>query len=220
MPAAFRRQVISNVSPTKKISAMPSENILLLAYFLTYFLMGFVVRSFLVYRRTGINPLVLPRTQDAYGYVGTAFKVLIGFCAIVVVVLAVCPESPTWVGTIAHLQLASVKWLGWVCLLGSLFWMLVAQAQMGASWRVGIDSANRTDLVNHGLFGLSRNPIFLAMRVNLLGFFLVAPNAATLAILTTGEVLIQVQVRLEEKHLFNLHTTAYDLYCSKVPRWL
>ncbi|MEY3125130.1 MAG: hypothetical protein RLZZ573_1650, partial [Pseudomonadota bacterium] len=65
----------ANVSPTKKISAMPSENILLLAYFLTYFLMGFVVRSFLVYRRTGINPLVLPRTQDAYGYVGTAFKV-------------------------------------------------------------------------------------------------------------------------------------------------
>lgn len=199
---------------------MPNEHILLLVYFLAYFLLGFVVRSVLVYRSTGINPLVLPRTQDAYGYVGIAFKVLIAVCAIVVLVLAVCPESSSWLGAITHLQSAPAKWIGWTCLLSSLLWMLVAQAQMGASWRVGIDSANRTELVSVGLFGFCRNPIFLAMRVNLLGLFLLAPNAATLAILTTGEVLIQIQVRLEEKHLSNLHASAYDLYCSKVPRWL
>lgn len=199
---------------------MPNEYTLLLVYFLTYFLMGFILRSWVVYRRTGINPLVLPPTQDAYGYVGRAFKAEIGICAIVVVLLAVRPESQAWMGPISQLQLAATQWVGWFCLLAALLWMLVAQAQMGASWRVGIDHQNRTALVSDGLFGVSRNPIFLAMRVNLLGFFLVVPNAVTLALRATGEVLIQVQVRLEETHLLDLHADAYRHYCAKVPRWL
>ena len=127
---------------------MPDQNTLLLILFVAFFLLAFVIRAVLVYRNTGINPLVLRRTQDAYGYVGTAFKVIMLVCAAVV----------------------------------SLLWMLIAQAQMGASWRVGIDSANRTELVSKGLFTISRNPIFLATRLALLGFFLVAPNAATLAV--------------------------------------
>jgi protein-S-isoprenylcysteine O-methyltransferase Ste14 len=75
-------------------------------------------------------------------------------------------------------------------------------------------------LVQTGLFRVSRNPIFLATRLALLGFFLVAPNAATLAILAAGEVAIQVQVRLEEQHLSNMHGAAYADYRSKVARWL
>ena len=52
------------------------------------------------------------------------------------------------------------------------------------------------------------------------GFFLAAPNAATFALLAAAEVIIQVQVRLEEKHLLGLHGSAYEQYFSKVPRWL
>lgn len=117
------------------------------------------------------------------------------------------------------LEIAAAKWVGWFALIAALLWILVAQAQMGASWRIGIDTANRTALVSTGLFSVSRNPIFLATRLALLGFFLVAPNAATLAILTAGEIVIQVQVRLEEQHLLGLHGTAYQNYCSQVPRW-
>lgn len=199
---------------------MPNQNLLLLIYFVVFFLLAFVIRSILIYRRTGINPLVLPRTQDAYGYVGMAFKVLMLTCAGVVTLLASAPQASTWLGTVVVLETTAFKGLGWVCLLTSLLWMLVAQAQMGASWRIGIDSANHTELVSKGLFSVSRNPIFLATRLAMLGFFLVAPNAATLAILAAGEVVIQVQVRLEEKHLAGLHGAAYELYCSKVRRWL
>lgn len=96
---------------------MHIENFLLFAYFLVYFLMGFVVRSYLVYYRTGINPLVLPRTQDAYGYVGMAFKVLIVICFAVVLILAVKPEACVWFGSITLLQLAPVHFFGWACLM-------------------------------------------------------------------------------------------------------
>jgi protein-S-isoprenylcysteine O-methyltransferase Ste14 len=199
---------------------MPDQNTLLLIYFVAFFLLAFVIRSVLVYRSTGINPLVLQRTQDAYGYVGTAFKVLMLVCAAVVTLLAFVPHAANWLGEIAPLEITSIKGLGWFCLVVSLLWMLIAQSQMGASWRIGIDSANRTELVSKGLFTISRNPIFLSTRVALLGFFLVAPNAATLALLAAAEVIIQVQVRLEEKHLLGLHGLAYEQYCSKVPRWL
>ena len=199
---------------------MPNQNTLLLIYFVIFFLLAFVIRSVLVYRNTGINPLVLPRTQDAYGYVGTAFTVLVLGCAAVVTLLAFVPHASNWLGVIAPLEITSIKGLGWFCLVVSLLWMLIAQAQMGASWRIGIDSANRTELVSKGLFSISRNPIFLATRLALLGFFLVAPNAATLALLAASEVIIQVQVRLEEKHLLGLHGAAYEQYFAKVPRWL
>jgi protein-S-isoprenylcysteine O-methyltransferase Ste14 len=33
--------------------------------------------------------------------------------------------------------------------------------QMGDSWRIGIDQEQKTSLVRHGVFKLSRNPIFL-----------------------------------------------------------
>lgn len=200
---------------------MPTDNTLLLAYFLVYFLLGFVWRSVLVYRRTGINPLVLPRSQDAYGYVGLAFKVVILACGLLVLLMALAPQAlSAWLGHIEPLQTPAVQGLGWTLLCASLLWMLVAQAQMGASWRVGIDTVHRTELVSAGLFALSRNPIFLAVRVSMLGLFLVAPNALTLAILSASEVLVQVQVRLEEKHLGALHGAAYERYCARVRRWL
>ena len=78
----------------------------------------------------------------------------------------------------------------------------------------------KTDLVQHGLFKISRNPIFLGMRVMLIGFFLILPNAATFAILLLGEVLVQVQVRLEEAYLRQLHGMRYNAYRQRVRRWL
>ena len=59
----------------------------------------------------------------------------------------------------------------------SLALMLVAQAQMGFSWRIGIDEKNRSTLVTNGLFGLSRTTIFLSLRITtLLGLFFLQPQ--------------------------------------------
>lgn len=192
----------------------------LFAYFVAYFLLTFVVRSWLVWRRTGINPLVLPRRDDAYGYVGRAFKVVIALVACVVGMHAFAPQWLHTLGPITALQMQAVGCAGWALLGLTLIWMLVAQAQMGNAWRVGIDEKNPTTLVCTGLFAVSRNPVFLAMRVNLLGLFLVLPNAATASLLLVGEVLMQVQVRLEEAHLLALHGRAYQDYCARVRRWV
>jgi protein-S-isoprenylcysteine O-methyltransferase Ste14 len=45
------------------------------------------------------------------------------------------------------------------------------------------------------------------------------PNALTLLLLVCGELLVQIQVRLEEAHLPLVYGQAYDSYRAKVPRW-
>jgi protein-S-isoprenylcysteine O-methyltransferase Ste14 len=58
------------------------------------------------------------------------------------------------------------------------------------------------------------------MRLNLLGLFLVQPNTLTALLLLGGELLMQVQVRLEEAHLAALYGPPYAEYRARTPRWL
>ncbi|MFC6662741.1 hypothetical protein [Deinococcus multiflagellatus] len=48
----------------------------LFALTLLYLLLAFVWRSVLVWRRTGINPYVLPQDDSPQGYVGAAMRLL------------------------------------------------------------------------------------------------------------------------------------------------
>ena len=121
---------------------------------------------------------------------------------------------------IAWLEHQWLRAAGIVLLLSSLAWTVVAQAQMGESWRIVIDEERRTPLVWKGVFGVSKNPIFLGMMLTLLGLFLVIPNAVMLLIFVLGVVLIQIQVRLEEEFLSNTHGAEYAQYRRGVRRWL
>ncbi len=185
-------------------------------YFVVFFVVIFVWRSWLVYRRTGINPVVLSRHDDAHGYVGRAFKWLMLGLALHVFALALLP---TYVAPDITAYPA-LQWLGWGILLTALPTAGWAQHDMGAAWRIGIDEAAQPQLIQHGVYKLSRNPIFLATRMALLGLMLVSPGAVTLVFAALGEVLMQVQVRLEEAYLQRCLGQTYANYCARVPRWL
>ncbi|MYD46543.1 MAG: isoprenylcysteine carboxylmethyltransferase family protein [Gammaproteobacteria bacterium] len=45
-----------------------------------------------------------------------------------------------------------------------------SQYQMGQSWRIGVDENEKTELVTHGMFSCSRNPIYFGMLIVGLGF--------------------------------------------------
>lgn len=191
----------------------------LIVYFVVYVLLAFAWRSLLVYRTSGINPVTLSRDDNAYGYVGRVFKAVIVGCLLAVLVNAI-PELAPELVPIPFLSHRWIALVGWVLLLSALVWVLIAQAQMGLSWRIGIDESNTTDLVEKGLFSVSRNPIFLSMRITLLGLVFVAPSAATLVLFVAGNLVVQVQVRLEEEHLLASHPEQYPAYRARVRRWL
>lgn len=198
----------------------PMPNWPLAAYFAAYVLLLFVGRSLVVWRRTGVNPYVLPRSDDAHGYVARVFRFILPLCAAAAIVPWAAPGANAWLGPVPALEHPAAWAVGWGLLLASFAWIAVAQAQMGVSWRIGIDEERSTALVERGLFRVSRNPIFLGMRGTLVGLALVDPSVVTLLVLVAGEILMQVQVRLEEAHLAALHGEAYAAYRRRVRRWL
>ena len=198
---------------------MPLKLILPL-YLAVYFFAAFFWRSFVVWKRTNVNPVVFKGSDDAHDFIGRVFKLL--FALIVAVVLAYSLSSHVYQYSVP-IRWLEYDWLTWVgvsLLLLSLAWTVVAQAQMGDSWRIGIDQEHRTPLVRRGVFGLSRNPIFLGMMITLLGLFLVIPNALTLLTFVMGVVLIQIQVRLEEEFLAKRHGEEFAEYKRHVRRWM
>lgn len=187
-----------------------------LIFFLLFFAVALVFPTIRVWRQTGVNPLVLPRSDDIAGFVGNWFKLLI-----LALGLYLLLGSFRFIAPISKIYLPDYVSMAGICLMvASLGWVVIAQFHMGGSWRVGIDPRVRTDLVQHGLFRISRNPIFLGMMVQLFGLFLVQPDAVTLTILVAAYILISVQIRSEEDHLRELHPGSYLVYCSKVRRWL
>ena len=194
--------------------------IFLPAYLLAYFFTAFFWRSFVVWKRAGVNPLVFRGSDSAHDYIGRVFKLLFALVVAAVAVYSASEPAYQYLVPVGWLEHRNLRAAGAALLLMSLAWTVVAQAQMGESWRIGIDEERRTPLVRKGVFGLSRNPIFLGMMVTLAGLFLIIPNAVTLLTLALGVVLIQIQVRLEEEFLSRRHGDEYAEYRRRVRRWL
>lgn len=191
----------------------------LLGYFALFFAAAFFWPTWRLWKREDVNALVLTYDDTAHGIVGRWFRfTLVGIFVVLAALSSGLPAEAA--GPLTWIENGVTTWVGWGLLLASLLWVVVAQAQMGSSWRIGIDTGSRPPLVRQGVFAISRNPIFLGMRMSLLGLFLVLPNALTLAILLLGEALMQVQVRLEEDHLASAFGADYAAYRRAVRRWI
>ena len=189
-------------------------------YLLAYVGTALVWRSYVVWKKTGINPVVFKGSDDVHGFIGRMLKLLVAVVAIVVVVYSFFPSAYQYFVPIPWLERSWLRAIGLSLLIASLAWIILAQVQMGQSWRVGIDTANKTQLVQAGVFKISRNPIFLGIMVTLMGLLLVAPNAITLTIFVLAIGLINVQVRLEEEHLKRMIGDDYVQYSQRVRRWI
>ena len=194
--------------------------IILPVYFAAFFGIAFVWRSWAVKKQTGFNPYVIGSEDNAYGYIGRIFRLTMALVLAVILVYSLYPYFYAYTGPFELFERDWIRIAGLIMLGASLILAAVAQAQMGKSWRIGIDTEHRTELVDSGLFGISRNPIFLALRVTQLGFLLTLPNVLMLVAVVMGEVSMQIQVRLEEEHLRRMHGEAYEAYSRKVRRWL
>ena len=185
-------------------------------YFMLYFGVAFFAKTWIVAKRINKNPLVLPKDDSAYGLIGRYFKITLIALFIYVLIFAFA-DSHVFL-PITYFEQKIVQYLGLSLLLISLVWTIIAQNQMKDSWRIGIDHETKTELVTKGLFSVSRNPIFLGMIISLLGLFLTTSNALTLLFLIVSYILIQIQIRLEEGHLTQLHKTDYLEYKQKTKR--
>ncbi len=111
--------------------------------------------------------------------------------------------------------------LGLLLVAAGLVTAWASQSAMGASWRIGVDPAERTSLVTAGVFARVRNPIFSAMVAAQSGTTLMAPTWLAMAGLVTLVLSIELQVRLvEEPYLRRTHGREYEEYTRGVGRFV
>jgi len=192
----------------------------LFIFFIAYFLLVFVLRSFLLWKKTKVNPLTFNKGDDAHGYNGKVFGIISIIELIVVSIYAFIPNWHKFLLPFWYLENDTLVYIGWALLILSLLFVWFAQSNMRESWRIGIDKENKTELVTNGFFDISRNPIFLGIMIANIGLFFVLPNAFTLLIIALSTVSINTQIRLEEEFLEQEFVEQYVEYKKKVRRWL
>ena len=78
-----------------------------------------------------------------------------------------------------------------------------------------------TSLVQNGIFGKTRNPMYVGLFFVLLAWAIWLQDLANIAVLLVFiVVLTELQIKPEEAALRTLFGDEYDAYCKRVGRWL
>jgi protein-S-isoprenylcysteine O-methyltransferase Ste14 len=194
--------------------------IFLPVYFLVFIAAAFGYRIYITWKRTGIKPYFLGKPDSLHGIMGILIIVGVLTCLTVALIYSFSTSLYQTFGPIASMQRNDLNLFGVFLLLISLAWIVFSQAQMGASWRIGVDESQKTDLITMGVFRFSRNPIYLGMAVTLIGLFFVLPTLTTLSLLVGGIATIHLQILLEEQDLQKKHGQVFTDYAKKVRRWI
>ena len=191
---------------------------LALVAYLIYLGLAFVLRTVIQLRRTGSSGFkgISGRAGSPEWLAGVLFVValLVGVAAPVLALADVA-------GPLDAIDGPAARGAGIVLFVLGLAATLAAQFAMGASWRIGVDHAERTELVTSGPFALSRNPIFAAMIPTSIGLALMVPSVVALVGVGALLLALELQVRVvEEPYLRRVHGASYAEYAARVGRFL
>lgn len=115
---------------------------------------------------------------------------------------------------------AIVRWAGVVLCVCALVLMFMTLVAFGTSFRIGIDTENPDKLVTSGVFARTRNPIYVAFGITLIGEFLIFPHWLLLLYILAGFALFHRQVLREEAFMRSHYGQEYRVYCERVPRYI
>ncbi len=96
----------------------------------------------------------------------------------------------------------------------------VAQLNLGASWRIGIDETSKPGMVTSGLYRISRHPIFLGFLTVLTGFAAMLPTPLSLTMLLGAYIGFRTQADAEEAYMLRAYGEPYRAYARRAGRFL
>jgi len=189
-----------------------------LVLYALYLTLAFGVRILIQVRHTGSTGFLglagSPGSAEWMAGVGFAVALFVGATAPLLALLDL-------VEPLDALDVAAIHAAGLVLAVAGIVATFYAQVAMGASWRIGVDPAERTQLVTGGPFGLVRNPIYAAMLPTALGLALLVPSWVALVGLAGLAIALELQVRVvEEPHLLDAHGEEFATYAARVGRFL
>ena len=97
---------------------------------------------------------------------------------------------------------------------------VIGQQQMGSSWRAIVAKSKSTQLITHGLFKYSRNPVYMGTLILFFSVVILFPHILMLICFLFAYLSIELFVRFdEEPHLREVHGEDYESYCKRVNRF-
>jgi protein-S-isoprenylcysteine O-methyltransferase Ste14 len=110
--------------------------------------------------------------------------------------------------------------IGTIFIASGLLFSSISSLNLGKSWRIGVDSSEKTNLISNGIYKISRNPYFLSYDVVLIGISFVSLSLFVIAFSITTMILFHILILKEEVYLDKIHTDSYREYKRKVRRYL
>jgi protein-S-isoprenylcysteine O-methyltransferase Ste14 len=197
------------------ISALPQEPDMpeIFAAVTLMLLIAMVITRALLLKRQGIQAMNFGKT-DKTDFLIPPFAFLFFYM--------VFANAFGWrmVSTQRFFDSAMLAWTGVLFCFTGLLLFLWSLVSFGRSFRVGIDAWQPGKLVTTGAFAATRNPIYVAFALILLGQFLVFPNWIILLYLIAGFWLFHRQVLREEEFLEKHYGEDFLEYARRVKRYL
>jgi protein-S-isoprenylcysteine O-methyltransferase Ste14 len=125
---------------------------------------------------------------------------------------------PNWLSATLMNSHAS-KLAGAVLVVAAPVLYVAALRSMGVSWRIGIDQNTPGPLATGGLFAWTRNPIYTAMDLLIIGSFLTHGRVIYLIVAAVMMLFLHGIIRREERFLAARFGDAFGTYCARVGRY-
>src|SRR5262249_53505474 len=175
--------------------------------------LGLVITRSLLMRRAGIKAVT-------FANIDRKDFLILPFAFFYIYIVSAAPLGLPAVTEQEFFRSEAISWVGvFLCGLGLVLFCLILLS-FGRSFRVGIDTDHPGKLITTGVFALSRNPIYVAFWIIMLGQFLIFPNWILLAYLPGAAWLFHRQVLREEDFLRKQYGQEYTEYCNRVRRYL
>jgi protein-S-isoprenylcysteine O-methyltransferase Ste14 len=189
------------------------------------FALAIAARVYIVWRRIGQLPIMVHGADTAHDFAHHMLALIIGLEAIEIIAFRLQAYFPRFavydfLMPFEAMRLLPIQGAGLMLAFAGLVWTVTAQVQMGASWRIGNDKTGNTELVSHGLYAVSRHPIYVGFVAIAIGLFLATPNLVTLLCAVMTPVILAIIARLEEEFQIARHGDFYRVYMSRTRRWL
>jgi len=114
---------------------------------------------------------------------------------------------------------AALRGLGVPVAAAGVALYVLALRDLGLSWRFTIDRERPGELVTHGIFARSRNPIYVALMLLAAGVALMLGSPLLIVLACACPLYFALLVRREETFLARHYDGAYEDYCARTPRW-
>src|ERR1043166_3364870 len=190
----------------------------------TIFVIVCVIATKAIYLRvtTGINPIVIGRGKGPWRIVEILSLGTLLLWTVEVVMHALhspydlFPDS----SNLDFLNTQLLKIAGLVLSSLGLTTFILAFLSFGNSWRIGIDRTTPGTLITGGIFGLTRNPIYVAFNSYFIGIFLINGTWFFLIFALMAAVAVHLQILREEEFLRKQYGESFEFYCKRTARYL